>query len=80
MGGADAISQKSPQYQAVLAEAGVPYTVKEYEGGEHPFIHSPYPEFQKGLTEEEKTKFATEEQFALSQQAEADIKAWLFSL
>lgn len=68
------------QYQPVLAEAGVPCTMKEYEGGEHPFIHSPYPEFQKGLTEEEKTKFATEEQFALSQQAEADIKAWLLSL
>lgn len=80
LGGADAISQQSPQYQNVLKEAGVPYTVKEYEGGQHPFIHSPYPEFQKGLTEEEKAVFATEEQFALSRQAEADIKEWLKSI
>lgn len=80
LGGADAISQQSPQYQNVLKEAGVPYTVKEYEGGQHPFIHSPYPEFQKGLAEEEKAVFATEEQFALSRQAEADIKEWLKSI
>lgn len=80
LGGADEISQKAPQYQKVLNEAGVPYTVKEYKGGQHPFIHSPYPEFQKGLTAEEKKVFATEEQFALSRQAEADIKDWLKSL
>lgn len=80
LGSADEISQKSSQYQKVLKEAGVPYTVKEYEGGQHPFIHSPYPEFQKGLTAEEKAVFATEEQFALSRQAEADIKDWLKSL
>lgn len=80
LGGADEISQKSPQYQKVLKEAGVSYTVKEYEGGQHPFIHSPYPEFQKGLTAEEKAVFATEEQFALSRQAEADIKDWLISI
>ena len=80
LGGADEISQQSPQYQKVLKEAGVPYTVKEYEGGQHPFIHSPYPEFQKGLSEEEKAVFATEEQFALSRQAEADIKEWLKSI
>lgn len=80
LGGADAISQQSPQYQNVLKEAGVPYTVKEYEGGQHPFIHSPYPEFQKGLAEEEKAVFATEEQFALSRQAEEDIKEWLKSI
>ena len=80
LGGADEISQQSPQYQKVLKEAGAPYTVKEYEGGQHPFIHSPYPEFQKGLSEEEKAVFATEEQFALSRQAEADIKEWLKSI
>lgn len=80
LGSADEISQKSPQYQRVLKEAGVHYTVKEYEGGQHPFIHSPYPEFQKGLAEEDKAVFATEEQFALSRQAEADIKEWLKSL
>lgn len=80
LGGADAISQQSPQYQEVLKAAGVPYTVKEYNGGQHPFIHSPYPEFQKGLTAEEKPIYATEEQFALSRQAEADIKEWLKSL
>lgn len=80
LGGADAISQESPQYQEALKAAGVPYTVKEYEGGEHPFIHSPYPEFQKGLSAEEKIVFANEEQFALSYQAEADIKEWLNSL
>lgn len=39
-----------------------------------------YPEFQKGLTAEEKPIYATEEQFALSRQAEADIKEWLKSL
>lgn len=77
LGGADAISQQSPQYQEVLKAAGVSYTVKEYDGGEHPFIHSPYPEFQKGLSAEEKPIYATEEQFALSRQAEADIKVWL---
>lgn len=80
LGGADAISQESPQYQEVLKAAGVFYTVKEYEGGEHPFIHSPYPEFQKGLSAEEKVVFANEEQFALSYQAEDDIKEWLNSL
>lgn len=80
LGGADAISQESPQYQEVLKAAGVFYTVKEYEGGEHPFIHSPYPEFQKGLSAEEKAVFANEEQFALSYQAEDDIKEWLNSL
>ena len=80
LGGADAISQESLQYQEVLKAAGVPYTVKEYEGGEHPFIHSPYPEFQKGLSAEEKAVFANEEQFALSYQAENDIKEWLNSL
>ena len=80
LGGADAISQESSQYQEVLKAAGVPYTVKEYEGGEHPFIHSPYPEFQKGLSAEEKAVFANEEQFALSYQAENDIKEWLNSL
>lgn len=80
LGGADAISQESPQYQEALKTAGVPYTVKEYEGGEHPFIHSPYPEFQKGLSAEEKIVFANEEQFTLSYQAEADIKEWLNSL
>lgn len=80
LGGADAISQQSPQYQEVLRAAGVPYTVKEYEGGEHPFIHSRYPEFQKGLSAEEKTVFANEQQFALSYQAEDDIKEWLNSL
>ena len=80
LGGADAISQESSQYQEVLKAAGVPYTVKEYEGGEHPFIHSPYPEFQKGLSTEEKAVFANEEQFALSYQAENDIKEWLNSL
>ncbi len=77
LGGADEISKQSPQYQNTLKAAGVPYTVKEYEGGQHPFIHSPYPEFQKGLTAEEKPIYATEEQFALSRQAEADIKVWL---
>lgn len=77
LGGADEISKQSPQYQNTLKAAGVPYTVKEYEGGQHPFIHSPYPEFQKGLTAEEKPIYATEEQFALSRQAEADIKDWL---
>ena len=77
LGGADEISGQSPQYQKVLKEAGVPYTVKEYEGGQHPFIHSPYPEFQKGLSPEEKSEFANEEQFALSRQAEEDIKEWL---
>lgn len=80
LGGADAISQQSPQYQEVLKAAGVPYTVKEYEGGEHPFIHSRYPEFQKGLSAEEKDVFANEEQFALSYQAENDIKEWLNNL
>ena len=80
LGGADAISQESSQYQEVLKAAGVPYTVKEYESGEHPFIHSPYPEFQKGLSAEEKAVFANEEQFALSYQAENDIKEWLNSL
>lgn len=80
LGGADSISQESSQYQEVLKAAGVPYTVKEYEGGEHPFIHSPYPEFQKGLSAEEKAVFANEEQFALSYQAENDIKEWLNSL
>lgn len=80
LGGADAISQESPQYQEVLKAAGVFYTVKEYEGGEHPFIHSPYPEFQEGLSAEEKAVFANEEQFALSYQAEDDIKEWLNSL
>lgn len=80
LGGADAISQESLQYQEALKAAGVPYTVKEYKGGEHPFIHSPYPEFQKGLSAEEKTVFANEEQFTLSYQAEADIKKWLNSL
>ena len=80
LGGADEISGQSPKYQKVLKEAGVPYTVKEYEGGQHPFIHSPYPEFRKGLAEEEKAVFATEEQFALSRQAEADIKEWLKSI
>lgn len=77
LGGADEISKQSPQYQNTLKSAGVPYTVKEYEGGQHPFIHSPYPEFQKGLTAEEKPIYATEDQFGLSHQAEADIKAWL---
>lgn len=80
LGGDDEISKRSPQYQKVLKEAGVSYTVKEYEGGQHPFIHSPYPEFQKGLTEEEKEIYLTEKQFALSHQAEADIKEWLKSL
>ena len=80
LGGADEISGQSPQYQKVLKEAGVSYTVKEYEGGQHPFIHSPYPEFQKGLAEEEKAVFANEEQFALSRQAEQDIKEWLKSI
>lgn len=80
LGSADEISQKSPQYQKVLSEAGVYFEVKEYEGGQHPFIHSPYPEFQKGLTEEEKEVFATEEQFTLSRKAEADIKEWLHKM
>lgn len=80
LGGADAISQRSPQYQNVLKTAGVSYTVKEYERGEHPFIHSPYPEFQKGLSDEEKLIYATEEQFSLSHQAEEDIKEWLTKL
>ena len=66
--------------QNLKRSPGVPYTVKEYEGGEHPFIHSPYPEFQKGLSAEEKAVFANEEQFALSYQAENDIKEWLNSL
>lgn len=39
-----------------------------------------YPEFQKGLSAEEKAVFANEEQFALSYQAENDIKEWLNSL
>lgn len=43
-------------------------------------VHIQYPEFRKGLTEEEKAVFATEEQFALSRQADADIKEWLESI
>lgn len=43
-------------------------------------VHIQYSEFQKGLTEEEKAVFATEEQFALSRQAEEDIKEWLKSI
>ena len=43
-------------------------------------VHIQYPEFRKGLAEEEKAVFATEEQFALSRQAEADIKEWLKSI
>lgn len=77
LGSMDEISLKTPEYQEVLKKASVPVTVKEYDGGQHPFIHSPYPEFQKGLTDEEKAIYATEDQFALSKQAENDIKAWL---
>lgn len=77
LGGADEISKQSSQYQSVLKAAGVSYTVKEYENGEHTFIHSPYPEFQKGLSAEEKVRFVTDEQMALSVQAENDIKEWL---
>lgn len=80
LGSADEISQKSTAYQEVLKKAGVPVTVKEYAGGQHPFIHSPYPEFQKGLTAEEKAIYATEDQFTLSHRAESDIKDWLFEM
>lgn len=41
---------------------------------EHQFIHSRHPEFQKGLSAEEKTVFASVKQSALSYQTEANIK------
>lgn len=77
LGGADEISQRSSAYQQALRNAGVDVTVKEYEGGLHPFIHTPYPELATGLTEEEKAEYITDEQIALAHKAEEDIKAWI---
>lgn len=54
LGGADPISQKTSDYQQVLRDSGVYVEVKEYEGGLHPFISTPYPELSKSFTEEEK--------------------------
>lgn len=77
LGGADPISQKTPDYQQVLRESGVYVEVKEYEGGLHPFISTPYPELSKSFTEEEKEENITEEQQELAIQAEKDIYEWL---
>lgn len=77
LGGADPISQKTPDYQQVLRDSGVYVEVKEYEGGLHPFISTPYPELSKYFTEEEKEKNITEEQLELAIQAEKDINEWL---
>lgn len=80
LGGADPISQRTPAYQQVLRNAGVAIEVKEYEGGTHPFISTPYPELSAGFTEEERAEFITDEQKALAVQAEQDIGDWLASL
>lgn len=80
LGGADPISQRTPAYQQVLRDSGVAIEVKEYEGGTHPFISTPYPELSAGFTEEERAEFITDEQKALATQAEQDIKDWLISL
>lgn len=77
LGGADPISQKTSDYQQVLRESGVYVEVKEYEGGLHPFISTPYPELSKSFTEEEKEENITEEQQKLAIQAEKDINEWL---
>lgn len=77
LGGADPISQKTFDYQQVLRESGVYVEVKEYEGGLHPFISTPYPELSKSFTEEEKEENITEEQQKLAIQAEKDINEWL---
>lgn len=77
LGGADPISQKTPDYQQVLRDSGVYVEVKEYEGGLHPFISTPYSELSKYFTEEEKEKNITEEQLELAIQAEKDINEWL---
>lgn len=77
LGSADEISQKSATYQQVLKECGVSVTVKEYEGGLHPFVCTPYPELALSLSDEERIEFITEEQQLLALQAENDIGAWL---
>ena len=77
LGGADPISQKTSDYQQVLRESGVYVEAKEYEGGLHPFISTPYPELSKSFTEEEKEENITEEQQKLAIQAEKDINEWL---
>lgn len=80
LGGADPISQRTPTYQQVLRDSGVTIEVKEYEGGTHPFISTPYPELSAGFTEAERAEFITDEQKALAAQAEQDIKDWLLLL
>lgn len=77
LGGADPISQKTSDYQQVLRDSGVYVEVKEYEGGLHPFISTPYPELSKSFTEEERKGNITEEQQELAIQAEKDINEWL---
>lgn len=77
LGGADPISQKTSDYQQVLRDSGVYVEVKEYEGGLHPFISTPYPELSKSFTEEERKENITEEQQELAIQAEKDINEWL---
>lgn len=77
LGGADPISQKTPAYQQVLRDSGVDVEVKEYEGGLHPFISTPYPELSSSFTEDEREEFITEEQQTLAVQAEKDINEWL---
>lgn len=77
LGGADAISGQTPAYQQVLKEAGVSITVKEYPGGQHPFISTPYPELGAHWSQEEIDEFITDDQKKLAIQAENDIKDWI---
>ncbi len=77
LGSEDAISQKTPKYQQVLKDSGVEIEVKEYDGGQHPFISTPYPELSAAFTEEERAIFITVEQQALAVQAEKAINEWL---
>lgn len=80
LGSADEISQRSVTYQQALRDSGVSVTVKEYEGGLHPFIAAPYPELSLSLTEEERSEFITETQKMLAVQAENDIGEWLMQV
>lgn len=77
LGGADPISQQTPKYQEVLKNACVPVTVKEYEGGLHPFISTPYPELSAHWSKEETEEFVTDKQKKLAVQAKNDIKEWI---
>lgn len=80
LGGADEISQRSSKYQNTLINCGINITVKEYVNGQHPFIHTIYPELEAGLSESDREIYITEEQKQLARDAENDIKEWLLSL